>query len=234
MNREIWNGIGQIGDDLIADADEGNVRRHFIRRKRNLWIKYANIAACLCLVVALCMPLVTMKSKNDGAAAPDSGIWITESEPQNGELPLPWACALAYGLRLEKSNYSPSEQPVISLGYGLSSDVLGSGTLKIHIETGDFTTTVSTEVTVEHFTYPAHAGREANELRIPLIPPKENASGVITIEFLFYPDNAESAEHAEYLSSGALPVGSITLFYVADEHEIVFSQTGADERARNV
>lgn len=234
MNREIWNGIGQIGDDLINDADDGNVRRHFIRRKRNLWIKYANIAACLCLVVGLFVPLMSMQSKNADAEPPGSGIWITGSEPQSGEPSLPWSHVLVYSLRIEQSNYSPSEQPVISLGYGLSSDVLGDGTLKINIKTGDFTTTVSTEVTVEHFTYPTHAGKEANELRIPLIPPKENASGVVTIEFLFYPDNAESAEYAEYLSSGALPVGTITLSYVADEHEIVFSQAGADEYTHNV
>ncbi|MDY5940792.1 MAG: hypothetical protein SPJ23_03980, partial [Eubacteriales bacterium] len=231
MNREIWNGIGQIGDDLIADANDSKVRNHFIRRKRNLWLRYGSIAACLCLVLGLCVPLMKMATQNKkGDTEPDfqdSGIRITESEPQNGAPSLPWAHVLAYQLRIEKSSYSPSEQPVMELGYGLSGDVLGSGTLKIHISPGDFATTVPTEITVKDFTYPAHAGREANKLPIPLIPPKENAFGTVEIRFLFYPDNTESAEYAAYLADGALPLGTISLSYVVNEYEIVFSQRSA-------
>lgn len=232
MNRELWKGIGQIGDDLIADADESRVRNHFIRRKRTLWTRGISVAACLCLALCLCLPLAIMAIGGEVAGEiPNAGsegeILITEQTPQDASLP--WSYALAYKLRLERREYSPSEQPIVCLGYGLSSDALGGGRLKIDVGTGDFETVSPTEITVENFTYPTHSGREANELAIPLLPPKENSFGSIQIGFFFYPNDAESAEYAEYLSDGALSVGRISLSYVVNEYEIVFSQTNASD-----
>ncbi len=234
MNKTLWNGVGQIGDDLIADANDSTVRNHFKRKKRNLWIKCSGIAAGLCLVVGLCVPLIKtmMQGKNEGSG---SCIWITEPTQCGGDNPVPegdkpslsWTDVLAYSLRIEKSVYTPSELPIMDFGYGLTNNTLGNGTLKISIDTGDFTTTVQTEITVDDFTYSKHSGREANKLSIPLIHPKEDSFGTIQIAVLFYPSEVESSEYAKYLSDGALPVGAVSLSYVVNEYETVFSQTSA-------
>ena len=60
MNQVIWNGVGRIGDDLISGANETTVKKHFKHRKRNLWIKYGSVAACFCLAVCLCVPMIGM------------------------------------------------------------------------------------------------------------------------------------------------------------------------------
>lgn len=69
MNQVIWNGVGGIGDDLVSGANETAVRNHFRTRKRNLWIKYGSIAACLCLVVCLCMPWTDISQNMSGETA---------------------------------------------------------------------------------------------------------------------------------------------------------------------
>ena len=227
MSRTIWDGVGQIGDDLISGTDDATVRSHFRQKRRIRFIRYGSIAACLCLVICLCVPLIrTIRQKGkDGVNESGSpeGIWKTDSEDVEN-LSHPWDGALTYSVRTEKSVYAPHERPTITLGYGLTGNVLGSGTLRIRVETGDFTTPVPTEVTVKDFTYPRHSGKDANTLIIPLILPQENSSGTIRITFLFHPDDTESPEYAGNLSDGELLIGAFSLSYVVNEYEIAFSQ----------
>ena len=227
MNPKIWNGIGHIGDDLITYADESTVRNHFKRKKRNHLIKYTGLAACVCLVVCLCITFIRndVPNGNDKAESFGGSIYITEPGRNNGAPSLPWSDVLAYSLTSEKSVYLPTEQPIFTLRYGLKSDMLGNGSLKIGIHIGDFRTTAQTEITVNDFTYPAYSGREANAISIPLVPPEDDSFGTITIGFLFYPENPE--EYAGYLSDGALPIGNISLSYVKNKYELVLSQINA-------
>lgn len=51
MNKDIWGAVGLIGDDLISAASESHVKEYFKHKKKQLWLKYASIAACFVFVI---------------------------------------------------------------------------------------------------------------------------------------------------------------------------------------
>lgn len=227
MNQLLWNSVGQIGDDLICGAGEESVKNHFGRRIKLRRVIYGGVAAGLCFVVFLSTsiffrPVDDVKNKEESFKK-EKGIDISGPETEDSLSNPAWAGILAHRLRVEKSEYLPAEQPVLELSYGLMSGALGGGTLRIVIDPGDFTAGTGTVFTFPGYIFSSHSGREADSLSVTLTPKKADASGSVTISFLFYPDDEKTFLFAEYLRSGALELGKITLSYVIDGYEIVFS-----------
>lgn len=68
-SNKIREGIGFIDEDLIADAIE-----YTRTKKKNGWMKWAAMAACLCFVVTLTIPLVFDRGQSSEPAMPGGVI----------------------------------------------------------------------------------------------------------------------------------------------------------------
>ena len=57
MNRDdLYRSFGELDDDILERSE---------RRKRPMWIKWAALAACLCLVAGLALPVLYFKGGQD-------------------------------------------------------------------------------------------------------------------------------------------------------------------------
>lgn len=104
MNREeLFEAIGQIGDDLIVRADRAPAGR------RAPWVRWAALAACCALVVSFAaLALPGFFSAKSAAPAMDSAATANEAAPQASE---PRAAHEEEYEAEMKAEASPSESP---------------------------------------------------------------------------------------------------------------------------
>lgn len=71
MNQKLWHAIGQIGEDLITDADESRMGAQYKQKKTNHLQKYLGVAACLVIAVCAAVTIPLVGRNNDDASKPD-------------------------------------------------------------------------------------------------------------------------------------------------------------------
>ncbi|MGM9680734.1 MAG: hypothetical protein ACI3XR_04435 [Eubacteriales bacterium] len=240
----IWRSIGQIGDDLVEQAEESRVRTCFASYRRRKRLCSA-ISACLVLGFGLILALRLPFSPKNGSASPDDGGGMGNSSgtvdipkgdnpPIRITLPDPsdpgcgsnlWDNSLKVDLSLDKSVYAPDEIPVMELTFGLADDALGEGSLRIVIDPDTFTTPIKTEWTFEYGRYTEHP-EGGDRLTVPLIRDENTANGTVTVSFWFYPSEDSDAEIPEE----GVRIGWVGLPYTCDEQGIAFTpySTGED------
>ncbi len=216
MTNILWNAVGHIGDDLIADAEAENVKRHFGRKRNVNLVKIISLAACFCLVIGLFLPYF------------DAGRFVGISVSSESRTPLgassaktPFDGVVACRIQTEKSVYKPDETPILKLSYQLAKPLPIEGTVKLVLDTGAFSLSVPSEHVLKDI------GEGIFEMEIPLQTEGiESGYGTITIDFLLYPDNPEAPIFEAYpLHEGARRIGTISLSYVVNEFEFVLDDS---------
>lgn len=235
-NDLVWRGIGQIGDDLVEQAEESRVRECFAswRRRKRMCSAFA---ACLVLGFGLILALrLPFAPKNGAESMGNNAEWnhssdtteispagnppirISSPEPSDPQCESnPWEIMLKYNVCLEKSGYAPDEIPVIELTFGLVDDFPGQGCLKVLVDVGNFTEPMETEWIFDSYLCSDHPVG-SDRLTIPLIRDENTASGTVTISFWVYPSEDSDAD----ISKEGLRIGWVGLSYTCDEQGITF------------
>lgn len=78
-NNKIRESLSFIDEDLIAGAIE-----YTRTKKKNGWMKWAAMAACLCLVTCLAIPFMDGFGSSSEPASPDLGDWAPDEKASGG------------------------------------------------------------------------------------------------------------------------------------------------------
>lgn len=182
MNK-IWDGIQNIGDDLVLKAEESAFRSHFTKKKRQ--ISYIAIAASILVILSTPVLYIFFRHSNrmDNEAFPEN--WETNSS--NGVDPIDIYyidIGLPHKLYANKISFKKDEKVDLSLFVNTENIDSSGGDIFVKVNTDEFIVEIDGENKDNHIT-PFEKGIEFTEIKFSLIPKDKISSGEIGIDIHF-------------------------------------------------
>ena len=216
MSDKIWNGIQDLGDDLIVQAEENAVRLHFAK-KRSMLKKVA--AACVLVAFSIALPLTIISMLATKDSKTGGNLVDTSRELDGGNITLPestkgWETALKYELDFENKTYNIKQTQNITLKYELKD--LIAGNLEINIKTGQLSQDTLQPIILDN------AIENNNTIKIPLEHLVSINSGRIFISFKY--KNIVMGAYESELKSDVFELESVYVPFEIQGENIVFGK----------